>query len=112
MASKRSFKTVKAVLTSALALGGAAVTANDALAVSLSVQLACATDYYAHCSAYSPDSPQVRKRPFETLRQCIGRGGRSVRSGSRPTARDRTDSIALIARCADRRITRVDAGHV
>ena len=60
MASNRSFKTVKAVLTSALALGGAAVTANDALAVSLSVQLACATDYYAHCSAYSPDSPQVR----------------------------------------------------
>lgn len=55
-----SLKAIKAMLTSALALGGAAVTANDALAVSLSVQLACASDYYAHCSAYSPDSPQVR----------------------------------------------------
>lgn len=55
-----SNRSLKAVLTSALALGGAAITANDALAVSLSVQLACAGDYYAHCSAYSPDSPQVR----------------------------------------------------
>jgi hypothetical protein len=60
MLSNRSLKTAKAVLTSAMALGGAAITANDAFAVSLSVQLACATDYYAHCSAYSPDSPQVR----------------------------------------------------
>lgn len=60
MLSNRSLKTVKAVLASAMALGGAAITANNALAVSLSVQLACATDYYAHCSAYSPDGPQVR----------------------------------------------------
>lgn len=60
MASNRSLITVRAVLTSAMVLGGAAMTANDALAVSLSVQLACATDYYAHCSSYSPDSPQVR----------------------------------------------------
>lgn len=60
MSSNRSLKTARAVLASAMALAGAAVTANDALAVSLSVQLACATDYYAHCSAYSPDSPQVR----------------------------------------------------
>jgi hypothetical protein len=60
MQSKPSLKTAKAVLSSAIALAGAAFTANDALAVSLSVQLACATDYYAHCSAYSPDSPQVR----------------------------------------------------
>jgi len=60
MASNTSFKTFRAVLTSAMALGGAAISANDAVAVSLSVQLACATDYYAHCSAYNPDSPQVR----------------------------------------------------
>jgi hypothetical protein len=53
-------RTAQTVLGSALALAGAAITASDAFAVSLSVQLACATDYYAHCSAYSPDSPQVR----------------------------------------------------
>lgn len=29
-------------------------------AVSMRVQMACSGDYYAHCSAYSPDSPQVR----------------------------------------------------
>ena len=50
----------RAVATSAFALIGAATTASDAFAVSLGVQLACATDYFAHCSAYSPDSPQVR----------------------------------------------------
>jgi hypothetical protein len=53
-------RTAQTVLSSALALAGAAITTSDAFAVSLSVQLACATDYYAHCSAYSPDSPQVR----------------------------------------------------
>ena len=51
---------IRAVFTSVLALTGAAFTASDALAVSLGVQIACATDYYAHCSSYSPDSPQVR----------------------------------------------------
>lgn len=34
--------------------------ASSAFAISLRVQIACATDYYAHCSAYSPTSPQVR----------------------------------------------------
>jgi hypothetical protein len=53
-------KAVQAIAASTLALIGAATTAGDAFAVSLGVQLACATDYYAHCSAYSPDSPQVR----------------------------------------------------
>ncbi len=32
----------------------------NAFAVSLRVQIACATDYYAHCSAFSPTSTQVR----------------------------------------------------
>lgn len=32
----------------------------NAFAVSLRVQIACAADYYAHCSAYSPSGPQVR----------------------------------------------------
>jgi hypothetical protein len=62
-------RTAQTVLSSALALAGAAVTTSDAFAVSLSVQLACATDYYAHCSAYSPDSPQVR-----TCMRAVGRG--------------------------------------
>jgi hypothetical protein len=53
-------KAAQAIAASTLALIGAATTASDAFAVSLGVQLACATDYYAHCSAYSPDSPQVR----------------------------------------------------
>lgn len=55
-----TWRTAQTVLCSALALAAAAITASDAFAVSLGVQLACATDYYAHCSAYSPDSPQVR----------------------------------------------------
>lgn len=53
-------RSAQTVLGSTLALAAAVVTTSDAFAVSLSVQLACATDYYAHCSAYSPDSPQVR----------------------------------------------------
>jgi hypothetical protein len=53
-------KAAQAIAASTLTLIGAATTASDAFAVSLGVQLACATDYYAHCSAYSPDSPQVR----------------------------------------------------
>jgi hypothetical protein len=34
--------------------------AGDASAVSTRVKLACAKDYYAHCSKYSPNSPEVR----------------------------------------------------
>lgn len=30
-------------------------------ALSLRVKLACATDYYAHCSQYSTSSPEVRQ---------------------------------------------------
>ena len=33
---------------------------NNASALSLSVKLACASDYYAHCSQHSPDGPGVR----------------------------------------------------
>lgn len=34
--------------------------AGNAFAISLRVQIACASDYYAHCSAYSPTSTEVR----------------------------------------------------
>lgn len=60
MASIQSVTTFKAALTSVMALGSVAISAHEALAVNLRVQLACATDYYAYCSAHSPDSPQVR----------------------------------------------------
>ena len=33
---------------------------SQASAVSLSVQLACAADYYAYCSKHDPDGPAVR----------------------------------------------------
>ncbi|HET6388055.1 hypothetical protein [Hyphomicrobium sp.] len=49
-----------AAFGSALALAGVTVLSATASAVSLRVQMACASDYYAHCSAYSPTSPQVR----------------------------------------------------
>jgi hypothetical protein len=50
----------RAVLAPILALAGVTLMAGNASAVSLRVQIACASDYYAHCSAYSPTSPQVR----------------------------------------------------
>ncbi len=34
--------------------------ASEASAVSARVKLACARDYYAHCSRFSPNSPEVR----------------------------------------------------
>ena len=39
----------------------ASVWATDAGAVSLRVKLACSSDYYAHCSQYASDSPEVRQ---------------------------------------------------
>lgn len=45
---------------SIVSLASLALLASNANAVSLRVQIACATDYYAHCSAYSPTSSQVR----------------------------------------------------
>lgn len=45
---------------SIVSLASLALIASNANAVSLRVQIACATDYYAHCSAYSPTSSQVR----------------------------------------------------
>jgi hypothetical protein len=50
----------KTLLPAAAALVGMMLMASSAFAVSLRVQLACASDYYAHCSAHSPDGPGVR----------------------------------------------------
>lgn len=51
----------KTFLTAALALAGLTLIAGDASAVGLRVKLACAADYYRHCSQHSPDSPGVRQ---------------------------------------------------
>lgn len=44
----------------AAAMLGALVAVPDAGAVSAKVKIACASDYYAHCSKFSPNSPEVR----------------------------------------------------
>jgi hypothetical protein len=51
---------IRNILAAALALGTLAV-ATEASAASLAVKMACASDYYAHCSQHTPDSPGVRK---------------------------------------------------
>lgn len=52
--------TARNVLGSVLAVAAMTTMTSNAFAISLRVQIACASDYYAHCSAYSPDGPQVR----------------------------------------------------
>ena len=47
------------ILAAAITLGTVTFS-SQASAVSLSVQLACATDYYAYCSKHDPDGPGVR----------------------------------------------------
>ena len=41
-------------------IAGALLFATDASAASMRVQAACANDYFAHCSKYSPNSPETR----------------------------------------------------
>ena len=48
------------VLAATLTLGTIAIPTGQASAVSLSVQLACASDYYAYCSQHDPFGPGVR----------------------------------------------------
>ncbi|MGO9543456.1 MAG: hypothetical protein ACLPPF_01470 [Rhodomicrobium sp.] len=43
---------------------------SQAPAASLSVELACASDYYAYCSKYDPDGSEVRT--------CMRRNGRKL----------------------------------
>jgi hypothetical protein len=61
---------IRNILAATLALGTLAVSANEASATSLAVKMACASDYYAHCSMHTPDSPGVRK--------CMRSVGRSL----------------------------------
>jgi hypothetical protein len=64
---------IQNILAAAVALGTLAVSAHEASATSLAVKMACASDYYAHCSKHSPDSPGVR--------QCMRSVGRNLSKG-------------------------------
>ena len=55
----KSFTSLR-LLAAAITLGSIAIHSNSASAVSLSVQLACASDYYSYCSKHDPDGPGVR----------------------------------------------------
>lgn len=50
----------RAALAAAIAAGNLIALATNANAVSLRVQMACASDYFAYCSKYPSDGPQVR----------------------------------------------------
>lgn len=51
---------IRTILAAAVALGTLAVS-SQAGAVSLGVKMACAKDYYAHCSQHKVGSPGVRQ---------------------------------------------------
>lgn len=61
------------MLKTALIFAGLALTTGNASALSLRVKIACASDYYAHCSAYSPGSTEVR--------QCMRKVGLGLSKG-------------------------------
>lgn len=48
-------------LAAGLAISSLIAVASSANAVSLRVQMACASDYFAHCSQHPSDGPQVRQ---------------------------------------------------
>jgi hypothetical protein len=51
---------IRIILAAAMTLGTLA-TASEAGAFSLGIKMACAKDYYAHCSQHSLSSPGVTK---------------------------------------------------
>lgn len=53
--------TVRAALTAVLSFAALSGAAGEAAAVSNSVRLACAGDYFSYCSQHSPSSPGVRQ---------------------------------------------------
>lgn len=52
----------------------------DAFSLDMRVKMACAADYFAHCSAFSPSSPEVRK--------CMRAVGRNLSRGCISALRD------------------------
>ena len=63
----------RVAISAAVALGTLAIVSNEAGAVSLAVKMACAQDYYSHCSQHDPDSSGVRK--------CMRAVGRNLSQG-------------------------------
>ena len=65
--SSQSNLTVKSARNARVQLVGAALLAVvclgtvEAFAVSVRVRVACAKDYFAHCSQFPPNSPEVRR---------------------------------------------------
>jgi hypothetical protein len=53
--------TTRIAARAVLGLAALALVATEAGAVSMRVQMACASDYYSYCSQHSPDSPGVRQ---------------------------------------------------
>ena len=53
-------KGLSGILVTAAVLAGLCSLTTDAFAASTRVKLACANDYYAHCSKFAPDTPEVR----------------------------------------------------
>ena len=56
-----SFAAVRVVAIVAIALSGIGLAAREASAYSTSVKLACATDYFTHCSQHSLSSPALHQ---------------------------------------------------
>lgn len=52
--------TCRSLLAAAVACSTLILSAAAANAASTSVEMACAADYFAHCSKHDPDSPGVR----------------------------------------------------
>lgn len=61
IAKSSTSKSSRRALKATLALAALALMTGNASAMSLRVKLACASDYYAHCSSYSPGSTEVRQ---------------------------------------------------
>jgi len=65
----------RGALVAAVALGAAVLSTTQAGAVSASVRFACASDYLANCSSYSPNSPEtrrcMRKVGYRLSKSCI-----------------------------------------
>ena len=53
--------TARAALATIVTLTALAVGNSDAHAISARVKMACAGDYFSHCSQHSPTSPAVRQ---------------------------------------------------
>jgi hypothetical protein len=62
----------RTVIAAAVAVGTLAAS-SQAGAVSLAVKMACASDYYAHCSQFDPDSSATR--------QCMRKVGANLSKG-------------------------------